>query len=237
MIEILESLLIAISLVVITITIFEIVIKLDSYRKQNHLISLKPINKIKNLDYPYDKKIEILRENIGNININTYLKEETFRRELETIFTSPEFIEKENIKINHAELEKTIEKIFIKFDISFTKETRVGDSIYDYFIYFKNERVPIELKVYQKRVIDNQLIPKLRKQAERILKNNDIQEYLLIILNTAITRRAKEELEAPINNKRLIVIQSNSLGDIEEYLVKYLSSKDNDFPHNFSKFY
>ncbi|MCX6665610.1 MAG: hypothetical protein NT038_06065 [Euryarchaeota archaeon] len=224
-----ESILTFTSVVVIFATFVPLLFKLFSFIAETRLINKRPVNKIKDFDNPKDKRIHLLYKNIGEISLNRYVKDANFRNEIDRIFTSPEFLEKNEISINHKELEKLVDEILIKLNIRFTKNFRVDDFSYDYIIYFNEKKVPMELKVYPKRIIDNQLVQKLRSQIFYIMSKTDIMEFVLIILNPGITNRAREELESHIENRPIYIIQSDFLNDIENDLIKYLISRNEKY--------
>ncbi len=140
-------------------------------------------------------------------------------------FTKKEY--KENIK-NQVVLAKSIEQILKNFGIPYAPEYRIsikGTIIRpDFVIFIKNKRIPIELKIYPKRIalpISKQRIDIIKNQMKRYMDALIVSESILIIWNPEITPRAKEKLER-IDNKIIHLVNNEKIEEIERKLEDLL---------------
>ena len=92
----------------------------------------------------------------------------------------------------------------------------------DYILETKDGPVPIELKVYPKRIISNNLPGKLRDRMKNIMDLSEASSSILIILNPEITNRAKTMIQE--TNRKIVIIQDKNKEKLRIKFRKYLET-------------
>lgn len=93
-------------------------------------------------------------------------------------------------------------------------------------IFKKNDKViPVEIKIYPKKLILNDLIDKLRKQMYNYMNRFDTDNSILILYAPDITKKAYKELTKPFDDGKIIIVKfftRNQIGISEKDIVKQI---------------
>lgn len=158
------------------------------------------------------------------IQVKDYLETETKRK----IANAEGEIKKYDVESKYSKLLATIVKEIEKSGLS-PRSGTVFDGIrtksVDIIIENRDGDIPIELKVYPKRIIDNNLPPKLAKQMNYIMRIMRTNESVLIILSPSIEKRAKDRIETMLLTKKIKLIHGKNIDEIISEFRKYLESK------------
>lgn len=184
--------------------------KHESYFKQ--ILDLKDPRQVKKLE---------LHE---AIQVKDYLKTETKRKILDVEGE----IKKYDVKPKYSHLLTTIANEIDEFGLS-PKSGTVFDGIrtehVDAVIENIDGDIPIELKVYPKRIIDNNLPPRLVEQMNYIMRIMRTNESVLIILSPGIEDKARNRIETMFLPKKIKLIHGKNIDEIIPEFRKYLKSK------------
>jgi len=88
----------------------------------------------------------------------------------------------------------------------------------DFVLDTKDGYIPIEVKVYPKRIIGNNLPYKLREMMKSLTNLINANTALLVVLNPGITAKAKEIIQKPDDDIRIDILQDEK---IEKLVIKF----------------
>jgi len=88
----------------------------------------------------------------------------------------------------------------------------------DFVLDTEDGPIPIEVKVYPKRIINNNLPHKLRSTMRMLANLLNANTALLVVLNPGITSEAKEIIQKPDDDIRIDILQDEK---IEKLVIKF----------------
>jgi len=152
-------------------------------------------------------------------------KTKNVESEFQVKLTNKEY--KNNVN-KHLILSKVVECVLDNFGVPYAAEYRIsikGSIIRpDFVIFVENKRIPIELKVFPKRIvlpISKDRIEKIKIQMKRYMDVLLVSESILIIWNPEITLKAQEKLER-VDNKMIYLINNDKIEEIEKKFANLL---------------
>jgi hypothetical protein len=158
-------------------------------------------------------------------------------RTIKTFYEYPDRIGKRDFSIirdKHFILELEIINLLKSKNIKFIQEyaIRLLDKTFriDFILDINEEKIPIELKVYTKRIIFPQsrnLVQRLRKTMFQIMDALPTKISIMVIWNPEINTEPMHLLETSINDSRIKIIQNENIegliNDLSNYLDEIIS--------------
>lgn len=171
------------------------------------------------------KLIEDFREEQREVNKKLLSERKTHKtaRELtetKTIIVG-EKINRKRMRTEYSSLINVISEVLENKEIDYRMNEKYKGTSFDFIIKLEDIKIPVELKVYPKRIIANNLVKRIAKQLNRLMKMLGTNISILIIKNPGITEEAKNIIMDETQRKTIIV-QGKSIEEIKNKFMKII---------------
>lgn len=162
---------------------------------------------------------DLKEESIEKVDVESDVTEEERKFDASKVDTS---VLKMNYRNLISALSKEIEE-WGQYIPSVAIEKGAGAKVTDFILYTKDGPLPIEAKVYPKRIISNNLPYKIRDELMWMMELVNASTSLLIVLTPGITERAKAIIRETEGKIKIDIIHDENIENLIKKFRNYLN--------------